>query len=542
MPAMPVSGRPLDRDLTTDICVVGAGIAGLTAAYLAARDGRSVVVLDAWDIGGGESARTSAHLSNSLDRRYRAIESIHGTEGAQLAAASHSAAIDRIESIVTEEGIDCRFARLDGYLFAPPGGSLDELKEEEEAARRAGIAVDLIARAPLPEFDTGPAIRFPSQAHFDPTRYLAGLAGAILSRKGTIFADSRVEGVTGGLTPVVRLANGHTVTAKAVIVATNAPINDWVSIHLMQTAWRTYVIGGLVPRDTLAHALLWDTAKPFHYVNVLPADSLAGRQIDGNALDGKHDLVLIGGEDHRTGQDAHPETHYEELMEWARARFPGIGPFVVRWSGQVLESIDGLALIGPDPEKQQNVYIATGDSGNGLTHGTIAGMLLTDQIAGRANPWSDLYSPRRKPVGALVEFVEDNARKTIQYADWLHGSEVSGEEDVLPGGGAVLRAGLKKWVAVHRRADGTLVRRSAVCPHLGCIVHWNAAESSWDCPCHGSRFDAEGGLLNGPALTGLGEAPDASEAAKANGSAEASGSRDAKKAAARKSPMEDGAG
>ncbi|HEX7878594.1 MAG TPA: FAD-dependent oxidoreductase [Candidatus Eisenbacteria bacterium] len=511
MPEITVTGRNLDEDLTTDVCVVGGGIAGLTSAYLALLDGASVVLIDSWDIAGGESCRTSAHLSNMLDRRYVAIESIHGEDGAFLAAASHSAAIDRIERIARDESIDCRFARLDGYLFSPPGGSLDDLEKELTATRRAGLAVDLIARAPLPDFDTGPCLRVGGQAHFDPTRYLAGLAAAIVRRGGRLYADSPAESVAGGAEPVVTMANRRTIRAKAVIVATNSPMNDYVSIHLMQKAFRTYVVGGLVPGDTIARALFWDTADPFHYVNVIPAAALVGRSVpDG------HDLLLIGGEDHRTGRGDPTAERFDQLIEWAAARFPGIGPFVVRWSGQVLESIDGLGLIGADPEKRANVYIATGDSGNGLTHGTIAGMLLTDLIAGRSNPWRDLYSPRRKPVGALGNFVEENARMTYQYADWLHGSEVHDESSIAPGSGAVLREGLKKWTAVHRRMDGTVVRRSAVCPHLGCIVHWNAAECSWDCPCHGSRFDAEGSLLNGPALTGLAEAPDAREGAGAD--------------------------
>jgi glycine/D-amino acid oxidase-like deaminating enzyme/nitrite reductase/ring-hydroxylating ferredoxin subunit len=516
MPPIAVTGRGLDEDLVADIAVVGGGITGLTAAYLAVRDGASVVLVDRADIAGGESSRTSAHLVNALDRRYSVIESIHGRDGAFLAAQSHSAAIDRIEAIAHEESIDCRFERLDGYLFVPPDGSLDDLTKELGAARQAGVDVDLIARAPLPDFDTGPCLRFARQAHFDPTRYLAGLAAAILAKGGRIYAHSPVEAVAGGAEPVVTLANRRTIRAASVIVATNTPINDYVSIHLMQAASRTYLVGGLVPRDTIARALFWDTGDPFHYVNVIPSAALTGRAVADD-----HDLVLVGGEDHRTGRDSPTPERFDRLVEWATARFPGIGPFVVRWSGQVLESIDGLGLIGADPEKQANVYIATGDSGNGLTHGTIAGMLLTDLIAGRSNPWRDLYSPRRKPIGALGNFVEENARMTYQYADWLHGSEVHDVAGIAPGSGAVLREGIKKWTAVHRRMDGTLVRRSAVCPHLGCIVHWNDAESSWDCPCHGSRFDADGALLNGPALTGLAPVREDAEEEKGGGKGQA---------------------
>ena len=248
-------------------------------------------------------------------------------------------------------------------------------------------------------------------------------------------------------------------------------------------------------------------------MNVVPHRALAEFH-----LPPRGDLVLIGGEDHRTGQEDHPEGRYERLLEWARARFLGIGPFIVRWSGQILESLDGLGLIGEDPEGQENVWIVSGDSGNGLTHGTIAGMLISDLIAGRTNPWTELYSPKRKPLGAVGELAVDNAVMAAQYADWLKGSEVDSEESVRPGSGAVIRKGLKTWIAVHRREDGQVIRHSAVCPHLGCIVHWNSAEGSWDCPCHGSRFTAEGEVLNGPALAPLADVEGMPEEA-ADGSA-----------------------
>ena len=240
----------LDGASGIDVCIVGAGIAGLSVAWHCLKDGKSVLVLDAGDGHDNQTLRTSAHLSSVLDRRYEAISRVRGETEAGLAAESHGAAIDRVEAIVTELGINCWFERVDGYLFAPPGGSLDELRSEQDAARRAGLAVDLIARAPLASYDTGPCLRFPRQGHFDPMPYLAELGRAIVERGGRIVGNTPVESVNGGARPSVKLRDGTTIEAGSVVVATNTPNNDWVSDHLLQAAWRTYVVGGFVAPDT----------------------------------------------------------------------------------------------------------------------------------------------------------------------------------------------------------------------------------------------------------------------------------------------------
>jgi len=238
-----VPGRPsLADDLTTDVCIVGAGIAGLTTAYLLTREGRKVVVLDDGPIGGGESGRTTAHLASALDDRFYHLEHLHGQEGARLAGESHAAAIDRIESIVAAEGIDCDFTRLDGYLFAAPGQPADELDRELEAARRAGREVEMVPRAPLGAFDTGRALRFARQGQFHPLRYLGGLARAILAAGGQIYSGVHVEEFEGGSPARVKTATGRQVTARALVVATNTPVNDRVVIHTKQAPYRTYAI------------------------------------------------------------------------------------------------------------------------------------------------------------------------------------------------------------------------------------------------------------------------------------------------------------
>ncbi len=492
----------LGEDIHADVCIVGAGIAGITTAYLLAKQGKSVIVLDDGAIGGGQTQRTTAHLSNALDDRYLEIERLHGSEGAKLAAASHTAAIDRIESIVGDEQIACDFVRLDGYLFVPLGESPELLDRELAAAHRAGLSgVERLPRAPLLPFETGPCLRFPRQAQFDPLKYLTAIAGALQRAGGRIFTGTHAETIQGGKPARVKTAAGRTVTAEAVVVATNSPVNDLLAIHTKQAAYMTYAIGAIVPRGAVPTALYWDTLEPYHYVRIQPLSPEAGLAEPSGS--GGQDVLIVGGEDHKTGQAEVQTDPYARLESWTRLRFPMIREVKFRWSGQVLETIDGLAFIGRNPLDEPNVFIVTGDSGMGMTHGTIAGILLTDLILGRENPWAKLYDPSRKTLHALDRFVNENLNVAMQYGDWLTGGDVDSPGQIKPGAGAVIRRGLTK-MALYRDEQGALHERSAVCPHLGGIVHWNDAEKTWDCPCHGSRFDRLGGVLNGPANRDLG--------------------------------------
>jgi len=482
---LPRCGK-LDTDLVVDVCVVGGGISGLTTAYLLACAGKSVAVLDDGPIGGGETCRTTAHLSNALDDRYFELERLHGTEGARLAAESHTAAIAEIENIVRSEGIECDFKRVDGYLF----GDWSVLKKERDYALRAGVAdVELLDRLPVDFHSFGPALRFPQQAQFHATRYLNGLVAAIQKRGGQVYAATKAQRWDGGDLLTVHTSRDHKVECGALVLATNAPAGDRIAITAKQGAYRTYVVGLRVPAGSVAHFLYWDTLDPYHYVRVL-------------SLDG-YDVLNVGGEDHKTGQGDDQEARaFERLEAWAGERFPMCQGVEYRWSGQVLEPVDGLAFIGREPYGEGNIFLASGDSGNGLTHGTIAGMLLRDLILGRDNPWESLYSPTRVSLRAGAEFARENLNAAVQYTDHLTPGDVSTVEEIQPGCGAIIRDGLRQ-VAVYRKGDGTLIKRSAVCTHLGGIVDWNDLEKTWDCPCHGSRFSPDGHVVNGPALKGL---------------------------------------
>lgn len=492
----------LTMDTTADVCVVGAGIAGLTTAYLLARAGHRVVVLDDGPVAGGETCRTTAHISNALDDRYVELEKLFGEDGARLAAASHTAAIDTIEDIARAERIDCDFERVDGYLYAPPGEDRDLLARELAAGRRAGLDLTMVERAPVDGFDTGACIRFPNQGQFHPVRYMRGLADAFERAGGRLFGHTHAHRIEGGAAARVEASSGHAVSAsRAVVVATNSPVNDLVAIHTKQAGYRTYVIGARVPQGRIPHVLLWDTLDPYHYVRLQP-------------LDDSYDVLIVGGEDHKTGQADDMDARYARLETWTRERFPATERVEYRWSGQVMEPVDGLAFIGRNPLDADNVFVATGDSGNGITHGTIAGLLLTDLISGRENPWAGIYDPSRKSLRSIKRFAAENLNVAAQYADYLTAGDVSSLDRIAPGTGAVLRRGLSK-VAVYRDESGALHERSAICPHLGCVVAWNSGERTWDCPCHASRFATDGHVVNGPAITGLGAAGD--DDADANG-------------------------
>ena len=483
-----IEKNALDGSIETDICIIGGGISGLTTAYLLTKAGRKVIVIDDGVIGGGETSRTTAHLSNALDDRIYRVEDWHGEEKARLAVEAHTRAIDEIERIVEEENIDCDFLRLNGYLIEAENGE-DDLQKELEAAHRAGFAgVEFVEGAPIKDFDTGKCLRFPNQGQFHILKYLAGLAKAIEAGGGKLFSGTRVVEWKGEDAPEVKTANGQTIRARSIVLATNYPIMSKMFAKL--PAYRTYAIGVRLPKNAVERCLIWDTADPYIYVRTQPEEN--------------HDILIVGGEDHRTGQKDDGEARFVKLYQWTQKRFPMADEILYKWSGQFMETHDGLAFIGRFSDSEPNVYLITGDSGMGMTHGTIGGMVVSDLILGRENAWAEVFEPSRLATQSIKEAVPELISSTAPYVDWVTGGDVSSVDEIKPGEGAIIRQGASK-IAAYRDENGLLYQRSAVCTHMGCIVRFNSLEKTWDCPCHGSRFGTDGHPINTPAISPIEE-------------------------------------
>ncbi|TFW16628.1 FAD-dependent oxidoreductase [Massilia arenosa] len=472
-----------------DVCVVGAGIAGLTTAYLLLRAGKKVLVLDADTIGSGETGRTTAHFFPP-DERYYQLQTKFGEEQARMVANSFRQATDLVENIIREEQIDCSFLRLDGYLIPQVHGQNDAVEKEYVAAHRLGVDVERLERVPGMVYDTGPCVRFRNNAQFHPLRYLAGLAKAIEKLGGVIHCHTRALGIDKeGAEQKVRTTGGD-VHAQHVVVATHTPFNDQVVMHTKQAGYSTYVVGFKVKKGAIPQMLLWDTGDPYYYVRLATFD------------DSDEDILIVGGQDHKTGQETHSQHRWDEIEMWTRNRFVHVGEIAYRWSGEVMEPSDGVAYLGRNPMDSENVYLITGDSGNGMTSCTVGAMIVRDLITGASNTWTSLYAPNRKPFHGLGDFLTEQTNVAQQYGDWLNATAVTSPEHIAPGEGALIRRGLQLY-AVYRPEEGDLQVLSAKCTHLGCAVHWNSPEKSWDCPCHGSRFRTSGEVLHGPAVAPL---------------------------------------
>ncbi|WP_413290392.1 FAD-dependent oxidoreductase [Bdellovibrio sp. HCB337] len=481
----------LNSDIKTDVCVIGSGISGLTTAYLLLQKGFQVAVIDKESFGNCETGFSTAHITSALDDRFAQLRRWHGDDGLRLAYESHHEAIKLIERIVRDEHIECEFEKVDGYLFQGEPNSTGPLDVELEAIHAAGFTdVKLLDRAPVSFFESGPCLQFPNQAQFHPLKYLQGLLRVIRRSGGEVYQQTKAVEVKGGPLAFVKTEQGFKISCRHIVVATNVPINDLVTMHTKEAAYRTYVIGMKVPQGEVTPALFWDTEDPYHYVRI---ERVPGQD---------YDLLIVGGEDHRVGQNDNPQRLYLNLEDWTRLRLGLTGEIVYRWSGQIIEPIDGLAYIGRNPGDEDNVYIASGDSGNGITHGSVAGMILSDLIAGQVNPWASLYDPRRFNWKGLGTYARENWKGASKYADWLTVQDRRRPEELLPGEGAILSDGIGK-IAVYRDEEGYLHEFSAACPHLKGMLHWNSLEKTWDCPFHGSRFNPVGEVLNGPAFSNM---------------------------------------
>jgi glycine/D-amino acid oxidase-like deaminating enzyme/nitrite reductase/ring-hydroxylating ferredoxin subunit len=476
----------VDTDVTADVIVVGAGLTGLTAAYLLAKAGQSVIVLERDRLAQNDTAHTSAHLTMVTDATFSELTARFGEDHAQAVWDAGLAAIAQIDEIVRDESIACDFTWVPGYrhrgLTTPDVNLTNLFAREAQLASKRGFDVSLIDEVPLVG---GRGLRFERQARFHPRKYLAGLVRAIVRHGGKVYEHSAAEAFSA--TPLTVTSNNRTLSCREIVIATHDPLvgnTNPTAATLFQTKlalYTTYVVAGRVARGAVPDALMWDTEQPYHYLRIEPHRS--------------HDLVIFGGADHKTGQARDTRECFHEIEHTLVKMLPGV-EVTYRWSGQVIATPDGLPYIGRTADHQ---FVGTGFSGNGLTFGTLTAMMAADHVAERKNPWTELLDPGRTTLSAAWDYVTENKDYPFYLIrDRFAGTGGRSLRDVPRHEGRVVTLG-NSPAAVYRADDGSTSVRSAVCSHMGCLVGWNQAEGTWDCPCHGSRFKTNGDVISGPA-------------------------------------------
>lgn len=487
LPAFP----SLDRDLEVDAVVIGGGITGATSAYLLKEAGAKVALVERRRCASADSGHTTAHLTYVTDTRLSELVKHFGRDGAKAFWDAGAAAIDQIHDITQNRKISCGFRWTPGYLHGALGQTdqkdWDLLAKESVLANELGFRAEFVQETP---YARRPGVRFADQAKFHPRQYLAGLLATISGEGSFVFENCEVSSVESA--PLTVLAGRHKIRCRYVVVATHCPImgkTNLVSASLFQTKlalYTSYVVGAVLPREIVPEALFWDTNDPYYYLRV-------DRHSD-------HDYVIFGGEDCKTGQEPDARLVFQRLEQRLKEVLP-LAEVHDRWLGQVVETNDGLPFIG-EPSTDQ--FIATGFCGNGITLGTFAAMMARDRFLGKESPWFELFEvSRRKILGGAWRYITENTDYPYHLLrDRLAKADVASTDAIPLGEGAIARMDGRK-VAAYRDETGKLTTLSPVCTHLGCIVRWNAADKTWDCPCHGSRFKPTGEVYSGPAETNL---------------------------------------
>ncbi len=481
----------LDRDMQADVVVIGGGIMGVTTAHLLQEAGASVVLMDRMEMGGVDTGHTTAHLTHVTDTRFSELVKNFGRDQAEAVWDAGRAAIHRIHEISMRHEIDCEFKWVPGFLHAPldgdTGSDVRDLEKDAALAGHAGFSAAFVPKVPLMN---RPGVRFSNQAKFHPRKYIAGLLRHIAEKPCHIFANTEVTEIREK--PREVRANDYSVRCGSIVLATHVPrqgITGTLAAALLQTklaAYTTYAASARIPRGTAPEASFWDTGEPYWYLRV-----------DSGV---EHDIAILGGADHKTGQATDTTLHFDAVEKNLRQLIPE-AEIEHRWSGQVIETNDGLPFIG---ETAPGQFVGTGFAGNGMTFGTVAAMLACDALAGRQNSWLELFDVHRKKLlGGTWQYLRENKDYPYYYVKDRMTKPASDSYHSVPCGEGRIVKKNGKLIAAYRSDDGKLTCNSAICPHMGCIVHWNEAEKTWDCPCHGSRFLAHGKVLTGPAESDL---------------------------------------
>lgn len=479
----PAPFAPLDRDLAVDVCIVGGGIAGITAAVLLRRLGRSVAVLEARQVGAQVTGRSNAKITALHGLIYDEMIRTYGRADAQVYANAQKAAIARIGAFVQEREIACAFEETSAVTLTRDPAQVPRLKAEAEAARSLGLPAGFADELDDLPYEVAGAVRFRHQAQFNPVAYLRALAAEAGSAGGHVHQDTRVVAIEDGTPCTVRTAAGHVVRAEEVIIATNLPVVDPGHFHHKARPRAHAVVAAPIDADLAPIAMHLCIDPPTHSLRSAPW------------RDGRRLLICVG-ESLPVGKVTDTDKVFRELEQFVRSTF-STDDIAFRWMNEDYDSQDRIPFVGPAGPDARHLWTATGFSSWGITHGTVAGMILADRLAGRSNAFAALYDSLREP-----REWPGGARPAMRDGDGDGRARPQRPEDLRPGQGAVFERGEDK-VAVHRSSDGVLRAVSAVCTHEGCTVAWNNGERTWDCPCHGSIFAADGTVLHGPAMTDL---------------------------------------
>src|SRR3954451_24808466 len=471
------------------VCIIGGGITGLTTAYLLAKSGVSVALLEARAIALGTTGNTTAKVTALHGLAYADLIKNHGEAAARVYADANQTAVRRVEQIAGDEQIACDMRRLSAYTYAESDETAEQVRAEVDAARTAGLDARLAPDIPLP-WSVAAAVELPDQLLFHPRKYCLGLAVATQRAGGWIFEQSRVTRIDSQADRfVVATELGSAIDARWVVQATLLPINDPGGLFARVTPSRSYAVAARI-----------DDPEPW---GMFLSAETPHRSVRPHQLETGEAYLVIEGDEHRTGEDDEGEGHFGGLEEWARERI-GVTDFQYRWSAQDYMPADGIPFVGRLPMSSDQMLVATGFKKWGMSNGTAAAMMLTDLIVGRDNPWLEVFNARRAGIkGGLGEMVKGNVDVARQFVVGRIAS-VPGVADLGPGTGSIVDYEGTRY-AVYRNDHGDLQAMSARCTHMGCLVAFNSAEKSWDCPCHGSRFDLVGQVIEGPAVRPLEE-------------------------------------
>jgi glycine/D-amino acid oxidase-like deaminating enzyme/nitrite reductase/ring-hydroxylating ferredoxin subunit len=481
-----VTPGTFEQRTTYDALIIGGGITGLTAALLLQNAGKKVVIAEAHTLGFGTTGGTSAHINSFADTTYKEAAGAFGQDGAQLFAEAVNEGYGLIKANISTYRIDCDYETKTGFVYAEDDQQADQLDDVFEGTKAVGVPVNYTIQVPTPlKFQA--ALEFPGQAQFHPLKYLQAIAKAFIAAGGVMLENTKIESLEKHEDTHIGMAGELKIYAKNVVYATHIPpgLNSY---SLRCAPYRSYVLGVKLKTDTYLDALVYDMQEPYHYFRT-------------HVIDGEK-LLIAGGNDHKTGHDE-PEKAFEDLEKYIRKNY-NVSSVKYRWSSQYYVPVDGFPYIGQMPEAAKGVYCATGYNGNGMMLGSIAGKMLADQIQGKEIKYEKIFSPSRlKPLAGFKAFVEENADVAYHMvADRFSIHETDSLKRMQPGTGKVVEVDGKK-IAAYRDDQGEIFALSPVCTHAGCIVNWNGEEKSWDCPCHGARYDINGQVLTGPATLSL---------------------------------------